>query len=257
MTLRVLIVDDEAPARDKVRRMLAQEDGVDVVGEATDGHEAVRAIRALAPDLVFLDVQMPGLDGLEVVGAIGAERMPHVVFVTAFDAHAISAFEIGAVDYLLKPWARARFRRALDRARTRLAVPDTEALTTQLASLIERSAPRAEPKPLERLTVEVAPNREILLEVDRIDVFRAAGNDVRIVMANGDEHRCRGPLHRIEQRLDRSRFLRINRSEIVRLAAVAEMQPWFRGDYRVVLRSGDVLSWSRRYRARDRSAFQP
>jgi two-component system LytT family response regulator len=254
MTLSILIVDDEAPARRKLRRLLEAEPGVAIAGEAADGEAAVDAIRELAPDVVLLDIQMPKKSGFEVIEEIGVEAMPVVVFVTAFDEHALRAFEVEAVDYLLKPFAAPRLRRALDRARTRAEAAPAQ-LARQLDGLLARVRGK-EPAFLARLLVEASPNREVLLPVEEIDVFRARGNQVELITA-GRTYRCRGPLARLEERLDPESFLRVNRSEIVRLGAVAEMQPWFRGDYRVVLASGEVLSWSRRHRARRRADFEP
>jgi len=255
MTLSVLIVDDEAPARRKLRRLLEAEPGVAIAGEAADGEAAVAAIRELAPDVVLLDVQMPKKGGFEVIEEIGVGSMPVVVFVTAFDEHALAAFEVEAADYLLKPFAAPRLHRALERARARLASSQEE-LAARLEALMARVGGEGKPTYLARLLVEVSPNREVLLPVEEIDVFRARGNRVELVTAR-HTYRVRGPLARLEERLDPEAFLRVNRSEIVRLGAVAEMQPWFRGDYRVVLASGEVLSWSRRHRARRRADFEP
>ncbi|MEZ5333135.1 MAG: response regulator [Thermoanaerobaculia bacterium] len=254
MTLSVLIVDDEAPARRKLRRLLEAEADVALAGEAADGEAAVGAIRELRPDVVLLDVQMPRKTGFEVIEEVGVAAMPVVVFVTAFDEHALAAFEVEAVDYLLKPFAAPRLRRALARARARVA-ERPEDLARRLESVLARLAPAQAPPRLTRILVETGPNRELLLPVEEIDVVRARGNHVDLVTRERS-YRVRGPLSRLEERLDPQAFLRINRSEIVRLAAVAEVQPWFRGDHRVVMASGEVLSWSRRYRARRRGAFE-
>ncbi|WP_428268307.1 LytR/AlgR family response regulator transcription factor [Haliangium sp.] len=255
MTLSVLIVDDEAPARRKLRRLLEAEPDLVVAGEAADGDEAVAAIRSLAPDIVLLDVQMPKKDGFEVIAAVGVDAVPAVVFVTAYDQHALAAFEVEAVDYLLKPFAGPRLRKALARARTRVTAAPAR-IEHELERLLARVAERESPAYLTRVLVEAGPNREVLLPVAEIDVLRAQGNYVELVTRERS-YRCRGPLSRLEERLDPEAFMRINRSELVRLAAVAELQPWFRGDYRVVLRSGEVLSWSRRYRARRQGEFGP
>jgi two-component system, LytTR family, response regulator len=242
--IRALLVDDEPPARSRLRALLRGEADVEIVGEAGDGAAAVEAIRAAAPDLVFLDVQMPVLDGLGVVDAIGVDDMPAVVFVTAYDQHALRAFEIGAVDYLLKPFAPSRFRQVLERARQRVGRSDLRAVLA------------AEPRRhLERVLVRADEHREVLLPVDRVDVIRADGNLVRFLGPDGEFTR-RGTLAAIEERLDRAAFLRINRSEIVRVGAIREVQPWFHGDYRVLLTDGATLSWSRRYRAARRSDFE-
>jgi two-component system LytT family response regulator len=243
--VRVLIVDDEAPARAKLRTLLAREGDVELAGEARDGLEAVAWLLAHEADVAFLDVQMPRCDGFEVVEQVGAERLPLVVFATAHDEHALRAFEVEAVDYLLKPFALERLRDVLARVRRRLG----ERRTARAAAL-ERAVAAARPSPpfLERLLVERAPHREVLLELERVELVRARGNYLEFHAA-GAVFRRRGTLTALEVRLDPARFLRLNRSEIVRLAAVREFQPWFHGDWRALLADGRELAWSRRYRA--------
>lgn len=252
--MRVLIVDDEAPARAKMRRYLAEEEGVEIVGEAVNGLEAVERISELTPDLVFLDVQMPELDGFGVIDAIGVGQMPHVVFVTAYDEHALRAFEVRALDYLLKPFTPERFSAVMDRARQELArESDSDAHLTKLAELVAAAATNR-PRFLQRVLVHHA-NKAFLLPVDRIDRVEADRNYVRL--HSGDAtFTLRGSISSISERLDPEKFLRINRSEIVRLDAVKELQPWFHGDYRVVMRDGTTLMWSRRYRAQTAGEFE-
>ncbi len=248
--IRVLIVDDEAPARAKLRQLVARETDLDLVGEAKDGDEAVELLRSLSPDLVFLDVQMPRRDGFEVIEEIGVAEMPTVVFVTAYDEHALRAFEVQALDYLLKPFSPSRFRGLLERVRERLAESGpSEDLVRRMEELLEAAAPSA--RPLQRLLVEKSEGREILLSVERIDIVRADRNHLHFIGPDGEFTR-RGTLKEMVERLDPERFLQINRSEIVRLDAIRELQPWSHGDYRVVLQNGTVLSWSRRFRARVR-----
>ena len=248
--MKILIVDDEAPARRKLQRLLAAEADVEWVGEAADGEEAVAAIRSAAPDLVLLDVQMPRLDGFGVIERIGVGRMPWVVFVTAFDEHALRAFEVHAFDYLTKPFAAPRLRATLERVRRRLAErrggDEAEALRRLLGSLGREETPRY----LRRIRAGRGPHREALISVDDILVLRARRNEVEIVTSEGSFRR-RATLSSLEERLDPEHFTRINRSEIVRLDAVRELQPWFHGDYRVILDDGQVLNWSRRYRPKD------
>jgi two-component system LytT family response regulator len=250
--IRALIADDEAPARRKLRELLARASDFELVGEARDGVEAVAAIRGEAPDVVFLDVQMPRLDGFGVIEEVGVEAMPLVVFVTAYDEHALRAFEVHAFDYLLKPFAPSRFESLLARVRSQVG----QASAGDLAARIERllAAVRPEAGPLRRILVEREEGRQVLLAVDGVQRIRAEGNYLRFFTADG-EYRRRGTLREIEGRLDPARFLRLNRSEIVRLDAIRELQPWFHGDARVVLHDGSVLTWSRRYRAKAEGLF--
>ncbi len=245
--MRVLIADDEAPARQKLRDLLQNEPDVEIVGEASDGTQAVELLHATRPDLVFLDVQMPVLDGFGVIERVGAGAMPLVVFVTAYDEHALRAFEVHALDYLLKPFSARRFGQVLARVREQLSSASQRALAARLEQALAALQPA--PRYLQRILVERRPEHEVLLPVETIDRIRADRNYVRLVTADGEFTR-RMALGEIAERLDPERFLQINRSEIVRLDAVAEFQPWFHGDYRVVMKDGTVLTWSRRYRAK-------
>lgn len=253
--IRALIADDEAPARRKLRELLAREADFEIVAEAADGVEAVEKIRATTPNVIFLDIQMPRLDGFGVIGEIGIEAMPLVVFVTAYDEHALRAFEVHALDYLLKPFAPSRFQKLLDRLRRHLSATSGDG---ELAQRIERMLSEVRPAPgyLRQILAERNDHedRQVLLAVDEIDVICADGNYLRFTTRDG-EHRRRGTLREIEDRLDPARFLRLSRSEIVRLDAIREVQPWFHGDARVVLRNGAVLTWSRRYRSKAEGLF--
>jgi two-component system LytT family response regulator len=250
--MRVLIVDDEAPARLKIRDLLRPESDVEIVGEAGDGKNAIDLIRRASPDLVFLDIQMPRLDGFEVIAEVGVETMPLTVFVTAYDEHALRAFEVHAFDYLLKPFAASRLRQVLERARHRLKQGATDGLAVRLTRLIESLD--AESRYARRILVQKSEEREALIAVEAIDRIKAERNYVRFFTRDGEFVR-RGSLGAIEERLDPSRFLRINRSEIVRLDAVKELQSWFHGDYRVIMKDGTTLTWSRRYRSRAKNLF--
>jgi len=253
--VRILIVDDEAPARAKMRRYVAEYPDIEIVGEAETGVEAVERIAELQPDLVFLDVQMPELDGFGVIEAVGVESMPHVVFVTAFDEYALKAFEVRALDYLLKPFTPERFTAVIDRARAEIARTSSDhstALRSKLEALLNAVA-TARPRYLQRILVHHA-NKALLLPVERIDRVEADRNYVRL-HSGGTAFTLRGSLTSLAERLDPEKFLRINRSEIVRLDAVKELQPWFHGDYRVVMGDGTTLMWSRRFRAQSAGEF--
>ena len=252
--MRVLIVDDEAPARQKMRRYLGEHADVEIAGEAENGTEAVEKIADLSPDLVFLDVQMPELDGFGVIDAIGVEAMPHVVFVTAYDEHALRAFEVRALDYLLKPFTPERFVAVMDRVRDVLtrARGSSADLHGKLETLLA-SMSTARPKYLKRVLVHHA-NKAYLVPVERIDRVEADRNYVKL-HSGATAFTLRGTISALADRLDPEKFLRINRSEIVRLDAIKELQPWFHGDYRVVLQDGTTLMWSRRYRAQTAGEF--
>jgi len=246
MSLRVLIVDDEPVARRGLLRLLGQEADIEVVGECGDGAAAVAAIGALAPDLVFLDVQMPELDGFAVIDAVGGGRMPAVIFVTAFDQHAVRAFDAHALDYVLKPIDPERFRGALSRARAHLARPDADFVRRVALALQAIDRPGASRYP-GRLAIR-SEGRVRLLAVDEIERIAAAGNYVE-VHAGARVHLMRDTLAGLEARLDPERFVRISRAAIVGIDHVREVQALFNGDFVVILRGGAQVNGSRRYRA--------
>jgi two-component system LytT family response regulator len=235
--MRVLIIDDEPLACERIRTLLAAEPDIEIAGECHDGLSAVEAIRRLAPDLIFLDVQMPEMDGFAVLQAL--DRMPAVIFVTAFDQFAIQAFEVHALDYLLKPFDRERFQKALKRARR-------ENLDAGLRGLLEELRGRKEYAG--RLVVR-AGGRVLFLRMDEIDYIEAAGNYVRL-HAGGDEYLYRETMSRLEAMLDPAKFARIHRSTIVNVDRVKELHPLFRGDYAVVLHDGRRLTLAKSYRER-------
>jgi Response regulator of the LytR/AlgR family len=229
--IRVLIVDDEPPARRKVRRFLEGDAEIGAIGEAGSGTEAIKAIRDFRPDLVFLDVQLPDMDGFAALDAVPEPRDFHVVFLTAHDQHALRAFAAEALDYLLKPVDPERFERALERAKDQLAR-------------------RREPAPkrfLKRIVVE-ANRREILLPVERLDWAESDRNYV-CLHVGAESYTIRGTLESLAQQLDPDQFVRISRSELVNLDRVKEMQPWFHGERRILLKDGRELTWTRRFRA--------
>jgi len=248
VTIRVLVVDDEGPARRRIRRLLLAETDIVVVGECGDGASAVEAIARERPDLVFLDVQMPERDGFDVVTAIPRRELPAILFVTAFDRYALRAFDVHAVDYLLKPFTRERFRTALDRARDRVArrVPDAG-----MADLTESL--RARPSYLTRVVV-TSGRRSIVVDLASVDWMEASGNYIRL-HAPSREYLLRDTLAALEAHLDPDRFVRIHRSAIVAVDRVATLTPVSHGDAEVVLRDGTRLTASRTWRDRLRRAL--
>ena len=244
--LRVLIVDDEPLARDRIRELLARETGVAVVGEARNGAEAAILAAEHDPDLVFLDVQMPEVDGFGFLELLGVEQAPVTVFVTAYDQYALRAFEVHALDYLLKPFDRERFQRSLQRARVAVEGRDRSDSNRRLAALLAEMVP--ERCYAERLVVK-ANDRTVLLRVSEVDWIEAAANYLRLHRGR-EVHLLRETMSSIEARLDPSRFVRIHRSTIVNLDRIAHLESWFHGDYCVKLIDGTSLTLSRTYRER-------
>lgn len=242
--VRVLIADDEPLGRDRLRLLLADEAWTELVGECPDGPAAVAAIEKLRPDLVFLDVQMPGATGFDVIEAVGAARMPFVIFVTAFDRFALRAFDVHAVDYLLKPFDRERFQQALARAREQLERKSTGDLERRLLQLVQDLKPARQP--LERFVIKTG-GRVFFVRAEEIEWIEAAGNYVKLHVGS-DAHLFRETMNAIEAKLDPDLFYRIHRSHIVNIERVRELQPWFNGEYVVFLRSGTRLTLSRGYR---------
>lgn len=240
--LRILIVDDEPLARRRLVRLLESESDLVVVGALGDGESAVAALDPLRPDLLLLDVRLPGMDGLAVLDAARGARQPAVVFVTAYDRYAVAAFEREAVDYLLKPVDGARLREAVARARRRLRRPGAGDLARGLGALRNGSSAA----PAERLLV-MTRGHGVFVRTADIEWIEAAGNAVRLHVGTAT-HRVRGPLSRLMQRLDRDRFRRVGRSTVVNVDRVKEIQPWFHGDAVVLLESGRRVRLSRRYR---------
>lgn len=248
MSWRAIIADDEPLARERIRTLLAGDREVDIVGECGSGLEAIAAIRNLGPDLLFLDVQMPELDGLEILRKVGAGAVPAVIFVTAYDQYAIQAFEVHALDYLLKPFDRDRFGRALARAKAHLAAGRRSDLEHRLNALMSDFQALRAPRYADRLVIKGA-GRVFFLKVDEIDWVEAEGNYVRLHVG-AESHMIRETMHSLESRLDPGMFLRIHRSYMVNVDRVKELKPWFRGEYVVRLRDGRELTLSRGYRDR-------
>jgi two-component system, LytTR family, response regulator len=241
--LRAVIADDEAVARKRIRRLLATEDDITIVAECADGTEAVETIARQRPEIVFLDIQMPELDGFGVLRALDPRTLPAIVFVTAHDRYALRAFDVHAIDYLLKPFTRERFRVALDRARDRVQARGVDA---NLASLAE--ALRKQSRYLTRVSVR-AGGRIVLVDLATVDWLEAADNYVRLHCGRR-EHLVRETLSSLESQLDPERFARIHRSAIVQIDRILELHPTSHGDMDVVLRDRQVLALSRTYRDR-------
>lgn len=243
--IRVLIVDDEPPARERIRALLGEEPDIAIAGECESGLSAVQAIRTLDPDLVFLDVQMPGLDGFGVLDAL--ERTPPaLVFVTAYDAYAVRAFEVHALDYLLKPFDRERFRATLERVRGALAARGPAEATPPEAAPIAEATPA--PNLLRRLLAR-RDGRLVVLKVAEIDWIESSANYAALHLGK-ETYLVRETMQSLEGRLDPAQFLRIHRSTIVNLDRVQEIEPYFHGDYIVRLADGQRLTLSRTYRDR-------
>jgi two-component system, LytTR family, response regulator len=243
---RVLIADDEAPARRKLARFLKERANTEIVAEASNGVDAIDLIAITKPEIVFLDIHMPDLDGLAVAEAIaGMPSPPAIVFVTAHDQYALRAFEVSAVDYILKPYDRAHFDRAVERAITRAALPSADA-NAVLARLIQEA--RNESEFAKRLLVPHE-GRSFFVPVDDIVRVASDGNNVEL-HARGGRFRLRTTMDSLEGRLDPAKFVRVHRSHIVNIDAIAAIEPGFHGDYLAILRNGERLPWSRRYATR-------
>lgn len=242
--LRVLVVDDEAPARRKILRLLREEPALEIAGEADSGEAAIAVIKRQRPDLVFLDVQMPGLDGFQVIQSLHAAKLlvPRVVFITAHDRFALRAFEVHAFDYLLKPVGQERFREALGRARA-LHEQSADGFASRVGALLEQLQ-REKSFPDRLLIQEVS--RAIFVAVKEISWAEAERNYV-LLHCGRKIHTLRSTLEALQNTLDPKLFVRINRGAMVRLDAIREMLPWFHGEYKVVLHDNTELRWSRRY----------
>jgi len=238
MKLRVMLIDDEPLGRDRLRGLLAAEPEIEIIGECGDGPSAVAAVRKLKPDVLFLDIQMPGMDGFDVLQALGTKRLPAVVFVTAYDEHALRAFDARALDYLLKPASRARLRQALERVRAQLASTHGGNADAALRDLLA-SRPR-------RIAVRSG-ERILYVMVGEIDWIEAAGNYV-VLHAGTQNHIIRETLGALEEELPPDVFLRLSRSVIVNLTRVREIQAVAPGEHVAILHTGQRLSITRSLR---------
>lgn len=244
MKTRVVIVDDEPLARERLRALLERDAEVEIVAECGDGREAVDVISKEKPDLVFLDIQMPELDGFGVLAELQGSKLPAVIFVTAYDRFALKAFEVHALDYLLKPFDRERFNKALARAKEQVGKRQAQDLSTKISSLLADLKP--ESKTTDRLAVKTS-GRVVFVKLEEIDWVESADNYVNIHVGQ-TSHLLRETMAAIEQRLPGRNFVRISRSAIVNVDRVKELQPLFHGEYAVILRSGAKLTLTRGYR---------
>ena len=245
MPIRAVIVDDEPLARKRILDLLRDNTDIRVVGECGSGNAAMELLEREKPDLMFLDVQMPEVDGFELLEAAEAS-VPAVIFVTAYDKYALRAFDAQAVDYLLKPFNEARFQQALQRAKEKIGKATAGPMNAELLSLLKDV--QAGRKPAERLVIKSG-GRVLFLKAAEIDYVEAAGNYLNLYVGK-ETHLIRETMQSLEARLDPERFLRIHRSTIVNLERIKELQPWFGGEYVVILRDGRKLTLSRTYRAR-------
>ena len=243
MSIRTIIVDDVELARERIK-ILLDDPEVEIVAECANGREAVSAIGGLRPDLVFLDVQMPQVGGFEVVEAVGVEEMPAVIFVTAYDEYALRAFEVNAVDYLLKPFDRERLNKAVARAKRaiRRGTPAGETEERLRRLLLEV---RDEPKYLKRIPVKSARDTTLII-TESIDWVSAAGHYLELHVG-GETHLIREQLSRLEARLDPEQFVRVHRSVVVNLDRIKSLRPLFNGDHLIILKNGQELNLSRTY----------
>ncbi len=245
MTHSVVIVDDEPPARAKLLRFLESLPEFHVVAEADTVEAAVAAITTHHPELVFLDIQLGESSGFQVLEAIRGVEAPHIVFSTAYSEYAVRAFDVQALDYLLKPYDRERFLRSIERVKIELADPEPgdfeERVRRVLAAMPGHAAPVKQILIRDRA-------KAFFIPVDSIERLSAAGNYVEIHAA-GKVHLVREPLAKLAAQLDAAEFIRVHRSHVVKLSCIAELQPMFHGDYELILRNGERLALSRRYKA--------
>jgi two-component system LytT family response regulator len=244
MTIRAVIVDDEPLARRRIRSLLAEAQGVEVLAECANGNEAIETLNESTPDLLFLDIQMPEVDGFDVLHAIGVGRVPVVIFVTAYDQFALRAFEAHALDYLLKPFDDERFEAALERARERIRQQQGGDLDQRLRALLDEvRGPRSY---LQRLVVQVG-HRSVFIKTDDIDWIEADRNYIRLHVG-AQAYMLRENLSHIESALDPAKFCRIHRSTIVKIDRIRSVESLFRGEYLVVLHDGTKVTSGRSYR---------
>ncbi len=239
--MRIVIADDEPLARERIRSLLAHELDARILAECGTGPDTVKAVASLAPDLLFLDIQMPGMDGFEVLRALDKNRLPLIIFVTAFDQHAIKAFEVHALDYLLKPFKQTRFKETIQRARTALQNQQQQTLPADLINFLQKAKPPRQY--LSRIAVRTG-ERLFFVKTSQIDYLEAAGNYVVLHTAK-ENHVVRETLTALETELDPRQFIRISRSAIVNTDQIKEVQPLFKGEHALILQNGKHLTMTR------------
>ncbi|HEV2329276.1 MAG TPA: LytTR family DNA-binding domain-containing protein [Verrucomicrobiae bacterium] len=241
MSIRTLIIDDEPLARKRIKRLLADEPDISVIGECSSGREAIRAIQETPPDLLLLDIQMPEVNGFEVLKTIPLEQMPAIIFVTAYDQHALKAFEVHALDYLLKPFKQERFKDAVNLARLQLAKNGSHETNPGLAALIEKL--QAGQNCVDRFMVKSS-SRVVFVKAAEVDWIESAAN-YALLHAGEQTHIVRETMHALESKLNPRTFQRISRSLIVNMERIKELQPMGKGQYVIILTNGKRLTMSR------------
>lgn len=244
--LRIIIIDDEPIARERIKNFLQQETDIEIIGEGENGLEAVQLIEEKKPDLVLLDIQMPEMDGFGVIQSIGADLMPAVIFITAYDNFALKAFEVHALDYILKPFNNERFLEALNRARNKINNSQLNQLSTQFNSVLKTLQDGK--KFLSRLAIKTG-GRIYFIKTENVDWIESAGNYVLLYTKN-EKHIYRETMKCLEMKLDPEKFVRIHRTQIVNIDNIKELQPQSHGEYTIILQSGKRLTLSRNYRDR-------
>lgn len=244
LRIRTLIVDDEQLARERLQNLLTNDPDIQVIGECATGKQAIDSIRNESPDLVFLDVQMPEGNGFEVLESVDFHKMPIVVFVTAYDQYAIQAFDVHALDYILKPFDQSRFERTLVRAKSEVVLRNSTNVDQKLLSLLEHI--ESNKRHMDRILVKSS-GRVFFLRFDEIDWIESAGNYVKLHVGN-ESHLLRETMTEMERKLETGKFVRIHRTTIVNIDRIKELQPWFNGDHIVLLLNGAKLTASRGYK---------
>lgn len=243
--IRAIIVDDEPLAREKVQLFAQGEKDIEIVDVCANGHEAIASYQKFKPELLFLDIQMPEMSGFDVLNQLNCNPLPGIIFITAYDEFALQAFEFHALDYLLKPYDRARFKKATDHARESIQSLSLAEVTTEQIKTLLDSIKQSHPS-LDRLIVKTN-GRIIFLKIEDIDWMEAAGNYVNLHVGN-ESHLVRETMNNIEKQLNPQKFIRIHRSTIININKIKELQPYFNGEYKVVLQNNTHVILSRGYR---------